>query len=151
MTFMKRQIITEILYLEMNDEIGPNPKACLPTKLSQIDLINISIKTLSVLSGEKGLVPESLVILPFPSLSSKGLIKYLKWDDSSRRGGIGQAAIALLFQEIDDVIFYKYINQFSVFFGKISQTFVDLEKLKALRESFVDALTEILKLILQIF
>ncbi len=143
MTFMKRQIITEILYLEMNDEIGPNPKAFLPTKLSQIDLINISIKTLSVLSGEKGLVPESLVILPFPSLSSKGLIKYLKWDDLSRRGGIGQAAITLLFQEIDDVIFYKYINQLSVLFGEISQTFVELEKSKALRENFVDVLTNL--------
>jgi len=48
-----------------------------------------------------------------------------------------------LFQEIDDVIFYKYINQFSVFFAEISQTIVDLEKSKALRENFVNVLTNL--------
>ncbi len=138
---MSQQIITGIIYFEMNDELGPNPKAWLPTKFTQMEIINISIKTLSVLSGERGLVPESLVILPFTLLNSKGLIKYIKWDDPTRRGGIGQSAIAIMFQEMADAIFYKYINQFSIPFEEILQKIIDLELSKAPREKFVDVLT----------
>ncbi len=140
---MQKKIITGVIYIEMNDEIGPNPVAWLPTTFSQMDLLHISIKTLTVLTGEKGLVPESLVILPFPSLRSKGLIKYLKWDDSSRRGNIGQSAIGLFFEEMDDVIFYKYMNQISAPFDEISQKIINLEKSEATREDFVHLLEEL--------
>jgi len=129
--------------MEMNDEIGPNPVAWLPTAFTQMDLLHISIKTLTVLTGEKGLVPESLVILPFPSLNSKGLIKYLKWDDPSRRGDIGQSAIGLFFEEMDDVIFYKYMNQISPPFDEISQKIINLEKSESLREEFVQILEDL--------
>ena len=140
---MQKQIITGIFYLEMNDEIGPNPAAWLPTKFSHMDLLHISIKALTILSGEKGLVPESLVILPFPSLSSKGLIKYIKWDDPSRRGGIGQSAIALLFEELDDVIFYKFLNQLSIPFDEIALKIINLEKSNASREEFIQLLEDL--------
>ena len=137
---MSQQIITGIIYFEMNDELGPNPKAWLPTKFSQMEMINISIKTLTVLSGEHGLVPESLVILPFTSLNSKGLIKFIRWEDSTRRGGIGVSALSIMFQEMEDVIFYKYINQFSIPFEEILQKIIDLELSKAPREKFIDVL-----------
>ena len=137
---MSQQIITGIIYFEMNDELGPNPKAWLPTKFSQMEMINISIKTLTVLSGEHGLVPESLVILPFTSLNSKGLIKFIRWEDSTRRGGIGVSALAIMFQEMEDVIFYKYINQFSIPFEEILQKIIDLELSKAPREKFIEVL-----------
>lgn len=127
--------------MEMSDELGPNPVAWLPTEFSQTEMIQISIKILTILSGEQGLIPESLVFLPFPALNSKGLIKYLKWDDPLRRGGIGQSAIALLFQELDDVIFYKYIKQLSDPFDEISQKIINLEKSNASREEFIDVLT----------
>ncbi len=137
---MDRQIITDVIYFELDDEIGPNPKAWLPTKFSQTELINISIKTFSVLSGEKGLIPESLVILPFPSLGLKGLIKYLNWEDKTRRGSIGQAAIVLLFRERDDVIFYKHITLLSTPFDEIYQKIIEIEQAKAPRKNFVDEL-----------
>jgi len=137
---MSQQIITGIIYFEMNDELGPNPKAWLPTKFSQMDMVNISIKTLTVLSGEHGLVPESLVILPFTSLNSKGLIKFIRWEDSTRRGGIGVSALAIMFQEMEDVIFYKYITQFSIPFEEILQIIIDLELSKAPREKFIEVL-----------
>ncbi|MEE9376406.1 MAG: Rab family GTPase [Candidatus Lokiarchaeia archaeon] len=137
---MKRQIISGIVYLEMNDELGPNPVAWIGTQFSQVDLIHISIKALTILSGEKGLVPESLVILPFPSKNLKGLVKYIKWDDPSRRGEIGQSAIVLLFQEIDDVIFYKFIKELSIPFNNLSGTIISLEKSGASREDFINVL-----------
>ncbi|MFX1379522.1 MAG: Rab family GTPase [Promethearchaeota archaeon] len=134
---MKQQIIKGIAYIEMNDEIGPNPVAWLPSKLSQMELMHICIKALTVLTGEQGLIPESLVILPFTSMNLKGLIKYIKWNDESRRGGIGQSALVLLFQENDDVIFYKYINELSIPFNNLSPTIINLEKSKASREEFI--------------
>ncbi|MFX1593868.1 MAG: Rab family GTPase [Promethearchaeota archaeon] len=137
---MKQQIIEGIVYVEMNDEIGPNPVAWIPTKFTQMDLIHISIKALTVLSGEKGLIPESLVILPFPSMNLKGLIKYIKWDDSSRRGNIGQSALILLFQENDDVIFYKYMNDLSIPFNNLTPAIVNLEKSKASRDDLIEVL-----------
>ena len=137
---MDQKIISGIVYLEMNDELGPNPVAWLSTQFSQMDLIHISIKALTILSGENGLVPESLVILPFPSKNLKGLVKYIKWDDPSRRGNIGQSAIVLLFQENADVIFYKYIDELSIPFNNLSGTIKSLEKSGASREDFIKVL-----------
>ena len=137
---MEQKIISGIIYLEMNDELGPNPVAWLSTEFTQMDLIHISIKALTILSGENGMVPESLVILPFPSKNLKGLVKYIKWDDPSRRGSIGQSAIVLLFQEDADVIFYKYIDEFSIPFNNLSGTIKSLEKSGATREDFMKVL-----------
>ncbi len=134
---MKRQIIQGIVYIEMSDEMGPNPVAWKPNTFTQMDLIHISIKALTILSGEEGLIPESLVILPFPSKNLKGIVKYIKWDDPSRRGSIGLSALVLLFQEIDDVIFYKYINDLSIPFNNLTPEIINLEKSKASREDFV--------------
>ncbi|MFX0038382.1 MAG: Rab family GTPase [Promethearchaeota archaeon] len=135
---MIQQIIKGIVYVQMDDEVGPNPQAWLPSRLTQMELMHISIKALTVLTGEQGLIPESLVILPFTSMNLKGLIKYLKWDDESRRGNIGQSAIVLLFQEDDDVIFYKYINELSIPFNNLTPAIIDLEKSKATRKKYME-------------
>ena len=132
---MEREIITAILYTELNDEVGPNPLIWYPESYLLTDLLHISIKTITILSGEHGLIPESIVILPFPSLKSKGLIKYIKWDDEERRGGIGQSAITLLFKEFDDVIFYKYLKHFDPPFNEAAQHIINLEKERAGEES----------------
>ena len=133
---MRPGIIQGILYVEMNDELGPNPVAWFPATFTQMDLIHISIKTLTLLSGEDGHIPESLVILPFPSKNLKGLVKYIKWEDLSRRGNIGQSALILLFKEIDDVIFYKYINDLSIPFNNLTHEIIKLEIKKASQEDY---------------
>ena len=40
---MRPGIIQGILYVEMNDELGPNPVAWFPATFTQMDLIHISI------------------------------------------------------------------------------------------------------------
>jgi Ras-related protein Rab-1A len=137
---MTHQIIKGIAYIEMNDELGPNPVAWIPPKFTQMELMHISIKALTVLTGEQGLVPESLVILPFTSMNLKGLIKYVKWQDEARRGGIGQSALVLLFQEDDDVIFYKYINELSIPFNNLIPSIIKLEKSESTRGDFIKVL-----------
>lgn len=137
---MEKEIITAILYTEVSEEVGPNPVTWFPLDFSEINRMHISIKTISILLGERGHIPESLVILPFPSLNSKGLIKYIKWEDETRRGGIGQSAITLLFNEYDDVIFYKYINYLNPPFSEITREIINLEKSKADKKRFAKAL-----------
>ncbi|MFX0082784.1 MAG: Rab family GTPase [Candidatus Hodarchaeota archaeon] len=137
---MERQIIKALIYSNLDDEIGPNPKAYSPQDFSQLNLLHISVKTFAILTGERGMIPESLVILPFPSLQLKALIKYIQWKDPDIRGGIGQSNIALLFQEMDDVIFYKYLKEFSNTFDDIAQNIAFLERSKASKEEFGDEL-----------
>ena len=149
---MERQIIKGIIYNNLDEEIGPDPKAFFPEDFSQLNLLHISVKTFAILSGEKGLIPESLVILPFPSLQLKGLIKYIQWEDPDKRGGIGQSNIVLLFQEMDDVIFYKYMNEISNPFNDIAQNIAFLEKSNESEDKFIaelknleNAITELLE------
>jgi len=139
---MKEEVITVLLYAQLDDELGPHPLVWLPTNYPPNDVMHIVIKAIAVLSGEQGLVPQSLVVLPFPTLNLKGLIKYIKWEDPNRRGGIGQSAIALLFREIDDVIFYKYMNQLTPPFSEITQKIINLEKKKAPKETYSELLEE---------
>lgn len=138
---MDSNLINGILYTELDEEVGPNPFVWLG-EIPQSSRLHIGVKTITVLSGESGLIPESLVILPFPSLNLKGLIKYVKWDEEARRGGIGQGAITLLFKESDDVIFYKYLNYFDTPFEEVAEKIAELQKLKAPRENYIDTLTQ---------
>jgi len=139
---MTEEVITVLLYAQLDDELGPNPLVWRPTNYSPNNVMHIVIKVIAVLSGERGLVPQSLVVLPFPTLNMKGLIKYIMWEDPNRRGGIGQSAIALLFREIDDVIFYKYMNQLTPPFDEITQKIANLEKKKASKETYSELLEE---------
>ncbi|MFW9878425.1 MAG: Rab family GTPase [Candidatus Thorarchaeota archaeon] len=135
---MERQIIRAIIYSNLDDEFGPNPKAYAPEDFSQLNLLHISVKTFAILTGEKGHIPESLVILPFPSLQLKALTKYIQWEDPDKRGGIGQSNIALLFQEMNDVIFYKYMKEISRPFEEIARNIIFLEKSNASEDKYVN-------------
>ncbi|MBY8984200.1 MAG: GTP-binding protein [Candidatus Lokiarchaeota archaeon] len=140
---MERQIIKGVIYSELDEELGPNPKAYIPEDFSQIQLLLISVKTFAVLTGEKGFIPESLVILPFPSFNLKGLVKYIKWDDPEKRGGIGQSNIAIFFEEMDDVIFYKYIKEISIPFNDIAQNIAYLEQSNAPEAEYINELIKL--------
>ncbi|MHA2006819.1 MAG: Rab family GTPase [Promethearchaeota archaeon] len=137
---MKRKFIKAIIYNNLDEEVGPDPKVYLPEDFSQLELMHISVKSFAVLTGERGFIPESLVILPFPSLQLKALIKYIKWDDPNKRGGVGQSNITLLFEEMYDVIFYKYMKEISSPFNDIAQNIAFLEKTFASEEEFIEEL-----------
>jgi len=139
---MEIKLISGILYTEMDEEVGPNPVVFLGD-IFPSNRHYIAIKTITVLSGEGGLIPETLVILPFPSLNLKGLIKFIKWDDEARRGGMGQGAITLLFKEFDDVIFYKYLSFLDPPFDEAANEIANLQKSNAPREKYMDVLTKL--------
>ena len=66
---MEEDIIVGIVFTELDEDIGPNPIVWYPSDLSESLLLHISIKTLTLLSGEQGIIPESLIIMPFQSLN----------------------------------------------------------------------------------
>jgi small GTP-binding protein len=127
---MEEDIITGIVYTELDEDIGPNPTVWYPSDLSESLLLHISIKTLTLLSGEQGIIPESLIIMPFQSLNLKSIIKYLQWNDKDKRGGIGQAAITLLFKDVNDLIFYKYKENLESVFNESKKTIIKLKEKK---------------------
>ena len=147
---MERDIIKAIIYNNLDEEVGPNPKAFFPEDFSQLNLLHISVKSFAVLTGEKGFIPESLVILPFPSLQLKALIKYIQWEDPEKRGGVGQSNITVLFQETDDVIFYKYIKEISSPFNDIAQNIAFLEQSNEDEDKFLNELKNLESAIIEL-
>ncbi len=110
------------------------PIAWIPSDLPQEISNQISYKSLNILTGEQGKVPESLAVVPFPTLKLKGLIKTLEIKDATRRGGAIDSAITVVFKEDQDSVFYKYINSFEDIFTKASTKIVKLEEAKADKE-----------------
>ncbi len=87
----------------------------------------VSLKSINLLSSEdRGVVPKSLAIIPFPSINLKGLIKSFTIQDVKRRGGQINCALTLLFREQYDPIFYKHIDHFEDAFDSGTQTLISL-------------------------
>lgn len=121
------EIISGVIYTEFDDMLGPNPVAWYPADIDPSIQMLIAIKVITLLTGEEQFIPKGLVIVPFPSLNSKGLVKYIEWKDESRRGGIGRAAVTLLFKEFDDLIFYQYRDDLKPIFQGCSEKILEKE------------------------
>ena len=105
---MNRDLITGIVYTQFDDVKGTTPDNWVPSDLPE---------RLRMLAG----------IVPFPSFSLKGIVKFIKWKDRSRRGGFARSTITILFNEADDVIFYKYLNELEVICKECSKRITELE------------------------
>lgn len=126
---MSEDLISGAIYTEFDETKGPNPVNWEPSDLADHIQKLISFKTLPMLAGEEHIVPEDLVIIPFPSLNSKALVRFVGWKDDSRRGGIGIGSVSLLFKEFDDLIFYKYKEDLQPIYDEFVDKLVDLKKL----------------------
>ncbi len=129
---MAQDLIKGIVYSQFDDKAGPTARVWIPSNLTEKIQDLISLKTINVLAGEGGKVPESLGVIPFPSIKQKGLVKYMEIRDHDRRGKGTDCSLTLLFDEADDLIFYKYIKNFEKIFAKVAK------KLKKLEEKKVD-------------
>ena len=137
---MSGELVHAIIYTEFDDTIGPNPLLYLPEELPENIRMLVGIKTITILSGDQGFIPDSLIIIPFPSIRLKGIIKYIERHDSNRRGNVAQSAITFLFKEIDDIIFYKYIDYLDAPFNEAARIIGELHSQNAPRERFSEEL-----------
>lgn len=128
---MDESLIKGIVYSQFNEKMGPAAVAWVPRD-KPIDTKEIvSMKSINILAGEDGKIPSALSIIPFPSLNMKGLVKSLEIKDKRRRGGVIESSITLLFSEVNDLIFYKYINNFEDILAESAAKIVQLEESKA--------------------
>jgi len=126
-----KKLIDAVIYTDIHDELGPDPIHWLPADLPESVRMLVGIKTVTILSGDQGSVPESILIIPFPSLKLKGLIKYIEREDESKRGGFARSAITFLFKETDDVVFYKYMSYLKSPFDETTRKIIELENRNA--------------------
>lgn len=129
-----KKLIDSVVYTDIHDELGPDPIHWVPSDLPESIRMLVGIKTMTLLTGDQGTMPESLLIIPFPSLKLKGLIRYIEREDSNKRGGFARSAITFLFKEADDVIFYKYMSFLKAPFDETARKIIELENNQAKRE-----------------
>jgi small GTP-binding protein len=136
----EESLINTIVYTDFHDEIGPNPVYWYPSDLSENVRMLVSIKTVTLLSGSYGYTPDSLIIIPFPSIKLKGIIRYIERGDHSRRGKVARSAITFLFKEADDIIFYKYISYIDELFSDSIKKLSELEEKDSKHQAFFNEL-----------
>lgn len=145
-------LIKGLIYIEFHDIKGTNPVVWTPSDLDEQLRILCGIKAVSLLTGEESYIPKELITLPFPSRNLKGMIKFLKWTDKSRRGNFGRSALILLFHEADDLIFYKARQYLESIFNDIISNIINIELIKTdqnkLKEQ-INILSEKIKFTLQ--
>jgi len=86
---------------------------------------------MNLLSGEDGMVPQSLAIIPFPSKNLKGMIKSFEIRDKNRRGGVIDSSITVIFDEANDLIFYRNIHDVEHLFNDAATKIIQLVESKA--------------------
>jgi len=138
---MLKKLIDAVIYTDLHDELGPDPIYWLPPNLPESVRMLVGIKTVTILSGDQGSVPDSVLIIPFPSLKLKGLIRYIEREDKSKRGGFARSAITFLFNEEDDVVFYKYMSYLKAPFDETTRKIIELEKNNVDREKIFEEIT----------
>ncbi|NVM02783.1 MAG: GTP-binding protein [Candidatus Helarchaeota archaeon] len=125
---MTEELITGVIYSQFEKKLGPTVTACYPSELPKEIKNLISLKTINIMIGEDKRSSKSLAVLPFPSINLKGLVRLMEIKDKSRRGGIIESNLTLLYNEANDSIFYKYLSNFESIFNKAIDIITDIEE-----------------------
>ncbi len=128
---MEKNLIKGGIYSKFHGKLGPRAIVWHPSDIAEDVRNTVSLKTINILSGEKGETPKSLAVIPFPSNNLKGLVKAIEIKDETRRGGVVDASITVLFNEANDLIFYKYMPNFESVFNETVEKVIELEESNA--------------------
>ncbi|OLS16196.1 MAG: small GTP-binding protein [Promethearchaeota archaeon CR_4] len=120
-------ILSGIIVSEFHVKIGPNAVLFTPNQLEKPSLNFVATKTIDYLEGITKL-PDRVIIFEFPPMQKKGFVKFYNWDDPQLRGRTGIGSIAILYDEKDDPIFYKYRKDFEKPLQDFSETLIHLKK-----------------------
>ncbi|MFX1449208.1 MAG: Rab family GTPase [Promethearchaeota archaeon] len=128
---MEKNLIKGGIYSKFHGKLGPRAIVWHPSDISEEIRNTVSLKTINILSGEKGETPKSIAVIPFPTNNLKGLVQAIEIKDETKRGGAVDASITILFNEANDLIFYKYMSNFEPIFNETVKKIVKLEEKKA--------------------
>ena len=128
---MENTIINAIVYIDLDSEEEAGPLFWYPSELSRPILRRIELKSKLLLSSDVGFIPESLLIIPFPILKKKGLIKYMERNQTGHKYLVKRTAIIFLFDESDDYLFYRYMSFIDSYFTETTSNILELEQQNA--------------------
>lgn len=130
---MKMQInlIKGVIYSKFDEKLGPVAIVWEPKDLTKESRDIVSLKTISLLLGEEGQTPKTMSMITLPSINSKGLVKMFNYKDETSRGKAVDCSLTLLFDEINDTVFYKYFKNFEQLCENTSRTLKNLEEKKS--------------------
>ena len=135
---MSLNFIPAIFYIDLNDINEPKSIFWYPTDIPEEFRNLIELKCNNILSGDQAFIPEILLIYPFKHLKIKIVIKYFERKITSQKNGIAKSALAFLFNEKDDVIFYRYMSYIDKFFNETTQKIIEFEEINLEQEKLLE-------------
>ncbi len=129
---MSDELIYGVIYSEFDDVMGPIAKFYFPLSISNKKLgSTVASKTIDIYDRVDLDNQGSLSVIPFPSENKKGLSKCIVWRDENKRGNTGMGAITILFDEKNDLIFYKYMKDIEILFEDVIEKIIELKNKEA--------------------
>ncbi len=133
---------------------GPTPIVCFPESMSDLDKINISMKTISLLMGERtyqdGEILDSIKyfgILPFPDLKVTALTYFFLLHDEDARGQAKASTISLLVQSNYSAVLYENMKDLSLYFSETADQITNKNYLQNSKELLTSLLEKIDKFV----
>src|SRR5271157_54109 len=108
---MARSYIRGIVYCMFDEKAGPIPAVWFPATIRKDVLDKVASESMA-LTISTAKVTKQLLHIPLPQFNLKMLVKQFQYGDRNRRGGICDTTLAILFDEVDDLIFYEYVHDF---------------------------------------
>ncbi len=138
---MASNLVRGIVYSVFDEKLGPEPAVWLPATLPHDMLDVVSWESINMrIRTDK--VMKQLCHIPLPKFKIKMLVKMFQYADKSKRGNACDTTLALLFNEEDDVIFYKYLRDFEHLFDKYAIEINEVQEHAAAKEKLASKIGE---------
>jgi small GTP-binding protein len=116
------ELIVGIVISEFDEKYGPKVEIEYPIKWTDEQKKHISYKSFSLFMDER-VIPKKLGFVELSSVGKKAMVRGLEWEDDTRRGGKGIAVITIMYEEKDDLVFYKYQQDLAVPMGDFAEKY----------------------------
>lgn len=144
-------ILKGIVYSRFG-QIGPEPCLWYPKEAFDSTFLSlISLKTITLLQGEEGYLPEEVAVVPFPKNHLNSIVNFFAVKDPEARGGEIDSTLTIMFSEKYSSVIYKYLELFQEQIDVVSKKLIENEMAKdtgatqALLQQFYNSLVENLK------
>ena len=125
-TNMIDNVIKGIVFSEFNQILGPNPISYYPPEMNKKEMLNVANVSIDLFSDDER-IDFPPMIIPFPAINKKGIVKIYQRKDDTKRGKHVFSSLTILFSEMDDPIFYKYQKDFEIPFDRLKNKIIEIQ------------------------
>ena len=127
---MSEKLNFNVIFCEFDPKLGPVPKYSYPDVDRGFGL-SVASTSMGFIRSDEVSDSKSLAFLPLSRDKKKGIVRNFEWYDPALRGGVGTGSLTLIFNEADDLIYYKYIKDFEILFDDAIESIKTLKTAKA--------------------